>query len=670
MNETQNVISADMLYDFEQISYNELSPDGNFVAYALQRVDRKTEKKPSDIWIVATDGQSEPRRFTWGSHRNVAPRWSPDGNSIAFLSNRANERQPQLYILPFNGGEARPLTELDGSIGEFHWSPDGTRIACVFREKDKEAKEREQDEQKKQLGVVAHHVTKSMYKYDGVGWLPKNDAHIWLVDVASGEASQLTAGEFSVGQLAWSPDSSTIAFVANLHPQADMEREEAQLYAVSAELGDDPKSKDAFTQLTTHAGRVGMPAYSPDGQSIAFLGTQNGGNWWQNQELFVISAEGGDATNLTAAADIHVGAITLNDIGGSTPTSRPVWSADSNALYFQVTRYGKQPICAINVTSGEISTLLKDDVIGLFGFGSNTLAYFKGSFDSPGQLFASEPDGSNERQLTALNPWLADIDLGNIEELWLEGASGYKVQGWILYPPGFDYSQTYPSILEIHGGPQTQYGHFFMHEFYYLAAQGYVVYFSNPRGGQGYGRKHTSAIHGQWGSVDYEDLMVWADHMQKQPYIDETRMGVTGGSYGGYMTSWIIGHSDRFTAAVAQRSVTNWTSMYGTADFNFGWVNLTGDASPQEDIATNWEHSPIAHLHKATTPTLWIHSLNDFRTNFEQTEQAYIVMKVKGIDTEMVVFPNESHGLSRGGRTDRRIARIEHMARWFDTYLK
>ena len=669
MCDENKLISAETLYQFEQLGYSELSPDGKHIAYSIQHVERETEKKPSDIWIVATDGKSQPRHFTWGNAAHVAPRWSPTGDQIAFLSNRADERQMQIYLLPFHGGEARPLTEVEGSIGEFCWSPDGRQIAFTLREKDAEAKEREQDEQKKKLGIVAHHVTKSIYKFDGVGWLPKNHAHLWLIDVESGEARQVTTGEFDLGYLNWSPDGTQIVFVANLHPQADMHRDEEQLYAVATAAREQPATQADFVQLTDHAGALGAAVYSPDGEQIAFLGSQEKGNWWQNTDLFVMPATGGTVRNLTAAADVHVGAITGNDIGGSTPTRKPLWSADGSTIYFQITRHGKQPLCALDVDSAEISTILPDDIIGLFDIVGTTIAYFKATFSDPGQLFACDLAGENERQLTALNPWLAEKELGNIDTLWLTGKDGYKTQGWILYPPDFDPAKQYPSILEIHGGPQVQYGQFFMHEFYYLAAQGYIVYFSNPRGGQGYGRDHTRAIHGQWGTVDYADLMVWADHMQAQPYIDPARMGVTGGSYGGYMTNWIIGHNDRFAAAVAQRSVTNWISMWGTADFNWGWIYLTGDPHPWEDIETNWQHSPIAHLHKAKTPTLFVHSLADYRTNFEQTEQAFMVLKVQGIDTEMVVFPDESHGLSRGGRTDRRVARLEHIARWFNTYL-
>ena len=671
MSDETNVISAESLYEFEQISYNELSPDGRHIAYSVQRVDRETEKKPSDIWVVATDGQSEPHRFTWGKARNLTPKWSPDGSQIAFLSNRTDEKQMQIYVLPFAGGEARPLTEFDGSIGNFAWSPDGTKLVVCFREKDEDAKERDQDEQKKKLGIVAHHITQAYYKADGVGFLPKNQMQVWVVDVADGAARQMTDATFGIGDAVWSPDGKRLAFAVTLHPQADIHREEMQLYTISAEATDTPIQQADFQQITTHEGQLHTPVYSPDGEWIAYLGNENKSDWWQNNDLFLVPANGGESRNLTKASDLDIGSNTINDIGGSTPTRRPLFSADSQHIYFQASRYGRQPLKKISIKSEAITNLIKGDVVGLFDVSeaANTIGYFKGAIDDPGQLAACDLEGENERILTNLNPWLKEVELGEIEELWIENEEGYKIQGWILKPPQFDYSKKYPSILEIHGGPQTQYGRFFMHEFYYLAAQGFVVYFSNPRGGQGYGAKHGKAIYGQWGSVDYQDLMAWADHMEKQPYIDKERMGVTGGSYGGYMTTWIIGHTDRFEAAVAQRNVTNWTSMWGSADFNFGWVKLTGDPHPWENILLNWEHSPIAHLHKATTPTLFIHSLADYRTHFEQTEQAYGVLKVQGIDTELVAFPDESHGLSRGGRTDRRVARLEHIGRWFKKYL-
>jgi len=227
----------------------------------------------------------------------------------------------------------------------------------------------------------------------------------------------------------------------------------------------------------------------------------------------------------------------------------------------------------------------------------------------------------------------------------------------------------YPSILEIHGGPQTQYGFYFMHEFYYLASKGFVVYFCNPRGGRGYGEEHTKAIRHDWGTNDYADLMAWVDHIEKELYIDRSRMGVTGGSYGGYMTVWIIGHTRRFQAAVTQRCVSNFISMWGSSDLNHLFEDTLNLKPPYEDLKNYWEHSPIAYIANARTPTLVIHNENDMRCPIEQGEQVYVALKKQGVATEMVRFPDEFHGLSRTGRTDRRIVRLNSIVGWFEMYL-
>ena len=265
---------------------------------------------------------------------------------------------------------------------------------------------------------------------------------------------------------------------------------------------------------------------------------------------------------------------------------------------------------------------------------------------------------------------LRNVDLGSVEEVWFKGAAKNDLQGWIMKPPGFNPKKKYPSILEIHGGPRVQYGNYFMHEFYCLAAQGYVVFFCNPRGGQGYGEKHSRAIHNNWGSVDYDDLMAWTDYVARKPYIDRKRMGVTGGSYGGYMTNWIIGHTSRFAAAVTQRSVSNLISMWGSSDFNWGFQEEFGNRPPWENHKNYWRQSPMKYMGKARTPTLVIHSEQDLRCAIEQGEQVFVALKKLGVDTEMVRFPDEPHGLSRGGRTDRRVERLGHILRWFGKYLK
>jgi dipeptidyl aminopeptidase/acylaminoacyl peptidase len=289
----------------------------------------------------------------------------------------------------------------------------------------------------------------------------------------------------------------------------------------------------------------------------------------------------------------------------------------------------------------------------------------------PGEIWLLNTANKHSRKLTHINDnLLRNLDLGEIEEVWFKGAAGNDLQGWILKPPGFDKRKKYPSILEIHGGPRVQYGNFFMHEFYYLAAQGYIIYFCNPRGGQGYGEEHSRAIWNNWGTVDYDDLMKWVDLIEKKPYIDKEKMGVTGGSYGGYMTDWIIGHTNRFKAAVTQRSVSNLISMYGSSDFNWAFQYELGDEPPWKNFENYWRQSPMKYIGNCKTPTLIIHSEKDLRCAIEQDEQIFVALKKLGVDTEMVRFPDEPHGLSRGGRVDRRIERLKCIRHWFDRYLK
>jgi dipeptidyl aminopeptidase/acylaminoacyl peptidase len=312
-------------------------------------------------------------------------------------------------------------------------------------------------------------------------------------------------------------------------------------------------------------------------------------------------------------------------------------------------------------------------VVGAFTFDSEQkkLAYFHGDMMEIGDAWVMDMASGGTKRLTRVNDRaLRSVDLGSVEEVWFKGAARNDLQGWIMKPPGFSPKKKYPSILEIHGGPRVQYGNYFMHEFYYLAAQGYVVYFSNPRGGRGYGEKHAKSIVNNWGSVDYKDLMAWTSYVARKPYTDAKRMGVTGGSYGGYMTNWIIGHTARFKAAVTQRSVSNLVSMWGSSDFNWAFQEEFGNQPPWENLQNYWRQSPMKYMGKVKTPTLVIHSEQDLRCAIEQGEQVFVALKKIGVDTEMVRFPDEPHGLSRGGRTDRRIERLKHILRWFDKYLK
>lgn len=672
----RRTITAEDLYRFRLVTDCELSPDGQQVVFCVQRVDDKTEKKVTNLWVVPTAG-GDPRQFTTGDHVDSNPKWSPDGRRIAFVSNRADKDQPQIYVISFQGGEAQPLTDMKGEFGTLEWSPDGERLLCQFRKKDQDAIEREEDEQKKELGVVVRHVQRVFYKLDGKGYLPQERWHIWTIDSESGEATQLTDGDvYDELDPRWSPDGEEIVFHSNHADDPDLDPDADDLFIMPAD-GGEPRKVDA------PFGRKEKPVFSPDGRWLAYLGKEGRGDWWKNTSLWVVpslsvdSGDGGaEARNLTGRFDVEVSCATINDLPGGVPMSPPTWSKDGERIYFQISQHGNTHLKSVSVDGEDDSlndVVAGDGVVGRFSLDDqqSTVAYLHADMTEPAEVWVANLGQGGPRKLSRLNEaFLNEIDLGEVHELWFQGPDGKELQGWILTPPGFEAAKGHPTILEIHGGPRTQYGNFFMHEFYLLAAHGYVVAFCNPRGSRGYGEAHARAIWNDWGSADYDDLMAWTDRIEDEPYVDGQRMGVTGGSYGGYMTNWIIGHTDRFRAAVTQRCVSNLLSMYGSSDFNWSFQQEFGDQPPWEAFESYWRQSPISHIGSATTPTLVIHSENDLRCPIEQGEQVFVALKKLGVDTEMVRFPEEPHGLSRGGRTDRRIERLEHILRWFDRYLK
>ncbi len=669
-------VSAEDLYKIQIITDVRISPDGRNVIYTQQRVDPKMEKKYSNLWIASVEGRGSrvelARQFTWGDQNDSHPHWSPDGGSaqqIAFLSDRSDKEKPaQVYLLPFGGGEARPLTEIAGEIGDFAWSPDGKKLLLSVRKKDPEALEREKDEQKKKLGVVARHYDRVFYKLDGYGYLPHEHWHIWIADASTGKTRQLTDHSvWEEGNPAWSPDGKWIAYLSNVCENPDFYPDRTDLFVMPASGGQPRKINAPY-------GEKVLPSFSPDGRWIAYYAQEGEGQWFKNMGLWIVPADGSaPPCNLTEKYDLHVSGWTINDVG-SPVVMPPAWSKDGRSLYFPVVQHGSALLQSIGVNGDHLQTVIGEGgVVGSYSFDreQQRLAFLYGKMDDPGQVYMREMATGEERQITQVNrDLLKEWNLGQVEEAWIQGPDGNDLQGWILRPPDFDPSHKYPSILEIHGGPLTQYGNLFMHEFYYLASKGFIVHFTNPRGGRGYGEAHAGAIHGGWGGADYRDLMAWTDYIAGQPYIDPQRMGVTGGSYGGYMTVWLIGHTQRFKAAVTQRCVSNFVSMWGSSDFNWTFQQELNDKAPFEDLQKYWDHSPIKYIGNAKTPTLVIHNEMDLRCPIEQGEQVFVALKRLGVDSEMVRFPEEFHGLSRSGRTDRRIARLNHILRWFEKYLK
>jgi dipeptidyl aminopeptidase/acylaminoacyl peptidase len=665
MAKKRNITAKD-LYKFELMSGVRISPDGKNVLYSSQRVDSTSEKKYSNLFLISTD-KGAATQFTRGDQNDTHPRWSPGGEEIAFLSNRSDtDLPPQIFTIPLRGGEARQITDIKGQISDFSWSPDGKKLLCSIVKFDEEFIERQKDEKKKELGVVVREYDRLFYKLDGFGFLPKERKHIWVVTVQTGKAKQITDHEvYDEFDPSWSPDGKRIVFLSNRSKEPDNSPFEVDLFTISGDGGE-------LSKIETPLGDKSKPVFSPDNKWIAYHGAENQGKMYKNTSLYIVPADRSEPVrNLTEKYDFEVGGGVINDMGHGE-TMPPVWSNDCKFIYFQTSFHGSTLLKRINIEDESVEKIFDEGgEIGSFSFDKiqSVMAYFYGKIDDTGQVYTLDMISKKVRKLTKHNESIfRSIKLGEVEEVWYKGSDGNDLQGWILKPPGFDPGKRYPSILEIHGGPWAQYGNFFMHEFYYLAANGYVVHYTNPRGGRGYGEQHAKAISQNWGGPDYKDLMVWTDLMADKPYIDPERMGVTGGSYG--MTTWIIGHTDRFKAAVAQRCVSNLVSMWGSSDFNWIFQQEFGDVAPFEDFEQLWDHSPMKYMGNVKTPTMLIHSEMDLRCAIEQSEQVFVALKRLGVDTKLIRFPDEPHGLSRNGRTDRRIVRLLSILSWFDKYLK
>lgn len=668
-------IQAEDIYSLRQPLDLRLSPDGSRLAVVVRKADRETLKYLSHIWMVPTSGGGSPYQFTQGTGGDSTPRFSPDGRNLAFLSARSGKSE--IWIMPVGGGEARQLTKLGGAISDHTFSPDGKKIVAVFTPVDEEAKEREKKKKRGEPGMETPQVrmiTRIIYKLDGAGFIPKGRAHLWLIDVESGRARPLTSDErYDEYHPLFSPDGRWIYFNSNRSADPDIDIDREQIWRIPARGGDPER-------IRTFDGPSTAFSLSPDGAWIAFLGREDPDLPWNTRhtKLWLVPSRGGRPVELTARLDRACENSTISDTFGTGATPPPVWSPDSRWLYFVVTTEGNTEIWRASIRGDRPQAVMSDPGAVIdFGidFASRSIYATFSDLSTPGEVFRFTPGSRREgpERMSHWNEWLEGRRLSQPEEFWVPVKGRHRIQGWVLPPtgrPARSRGGKGPAILYIHGGPATQYGRVFFHEFQYLAGRGYTVFFCNPRGGTGYSEKHMASIVDAWGTVDYDDLMIFTDEvLRRHPEIDRRRIGVAGGSYGGYMTNWIIGHTTRFAAAVTQRSVTNLMSFAGTSDFGYAWPKVFGGRKAWRDPAHYLRMSPITYVDAVRTPTLIEHQENDHRCPVEQAEQLYAALKVRKVPTEFHRYPDESHGMSRGGRPDRRIARCERIAGWFDRWL-
>jgi dipeptidyl aminopeptidase/acylaminoacyl peptidase len=641
------------IYELVNAGDPRISPDGSRVAFVVTAVDREANEYRGAIWVAPLDGSAEPRPFTSGERRDTNPRWSPDGNWLAFASNRGDEKTPMnLYVIPAVGGEARKLTDQKESVEEISWSPDSKRIVFGARVRD-EAYEEEDDKKR-----APRRFTRVFHKLDSVGFTGDRRKHLFVVDLEEGKPTQLTSGDFEHGNAVWSPDGKRIVFDGLRDERWDVELVN-RLYSVEADGKSEPKA------LTGDDGSYGEPSFSPDGKRIAYRMTPEDGTYPHHSQIGVMNADGSDAKLLTTSLDRQC---------GPYPEYRePVW--DGERIVFTIEDGGNLHLYAVAAKGSSAPELIVggEQVISAFDILDGKLAYVATTHTTLRELFI----GTDNRRVTHVgDDFETGRALADAERFTAVSADGYDVDAWIVRPPGFEASKKYPALLNIHGGPFSQYGTGFFDENQVYAGGGYVVLFSNPRGGSGYSEEHGRAIRGPlnnagpgWGTRDYEDVMAVVDTaLEKFDFIDPERLGVIGGSYGGFMTSWIIGHTNRFKAAVSERAVNNLVSMFGSSDLF--WVFERQFGGPMwENVDAYLDRSPSNYAQQMETPVLVLHSEQDLRCNIEQGEHLFTLLRLLGKDVEMVRFPSESHELSRGGSPIHRVMRFETILEYFGRYL-
>jgi dipeptidyl aminopeptidase/acylaminoacyl peptidase len=638
------------------------SPDETKILFTVEKMADDKKKYHSHIYMINVDG-SGLRQYTFGDVSDSNPVFSPDGAWIIFTSKRGEKKG--IYKMSTAGGEASLLIEADGSFSEITVSPDSKRILCVFKKADDVPKGKDGKKEE----PVFRHITRKFYKLDNSGFLPADRGHIFVYDIESGKGRRVTNTRNGERSPVWFPDGKKIAYISNIHPDPDEEPLRDDIFVISVD-------GDGARKINKPTGPVEGISVSPDGEFIAYLGHDEPNDPWgvAIYHLWKAPVRGGDSRDLTPYLDYQTLDATISDTAEDHELFRPAWTKDGRGLFFMMSGHGSTNLVRVPTAGGEIGTIIggKLHLMGAaYGPKKGNIASIISNATMPAELFISKSGPHSKiRQLTRLNDEIIkNVELIKPEEVIVKAHDEYPIHAWIIKPPGFSPRKKYPSILEIHGGPRVQYGHTFFHEMQFLAARGYVVYYGNPRGGQGYGRNHAEVTVNAWGTVDYEDCISLARHMARQNYINTKLMGVTGGSYGGYMTNWIVTHTDMFAAAVTQRSVSNFISFFGSSDFGFA-LDRELKGKPWTDHDNWWEMSPMKHVANVRTPLLITHSENDLRCPIEQAEQLFISLKKLKRTVEFIRFPEEPHGLSRCGRPDRRIARLEWIVKWFDRYLK
>ncbi|MFC1660154.1 prolyl oligopeptidase family serine peptidase [Gemmatimonadota bacterium] len=652
-SDSTRLLEIEDQYALKRLGSAEISPDGAWVAYTVSTTDLKKEESKTQIWMVSTTG-GDPIPLTMSGESAGSPKWSPDGKYLSFTASRGENARSQVWLLDRRGGEARQLTEVKQGVGSYEWSPDGTKLALTLRDADTTRTDSGGDRggPTRSRARDPWVIDRLQIKRDGRGYLTDTTrTHLYVFDVESKDLSQITSGRWDEGSPTWSPDGSKIAFVSNRTEDPDA-NSNSDIWVVSA---DNTDRGGTLIRITDYEGGDGSPAWSPDGEWIAYTTGINDPRFsaFETRHLALKASDGsGERRILTKALDRNV--------------ASPRFNRDGTGILVSVSDEGEGHIARVEVATGEVTRPIAGE-ISARGYSTSedgTLATVSSSYHEPGDVFVK--DGDELRRLTRANDSLMSaLALAEVRNIHFPSADGTEIEGWVFFPPGFQEGARYPTLLRIHGGPNGMYGVSFNFEAQLLAANGYLVLITNPRGSSGYGREFGFALWQKWGIPDFEDVMAGVDYVVDQGWADGDRLGVGGWSYGGILTNYVITKSTRFKAAISGASMGLLVANYGHDHYQLGnerewglpWENrqLWEDLSAWNDIAD------------VTTPTLFMGGESDWNVPILNSEQMYQALKRRDIDTRLVVYPGQPHGLRIPSYN---VHRYKEYLSWYDKYLK
>ena len=625
----------------------QLSPSSDKIAFVTTKVDSSKDNYIMNIWVIESDS-GEVVLFTKGD-KDCWPRWSPNGRQLLFISKRilGEEEGRELWVLNVGGGEPRLICKRSEGIELAQWSPDGKKILFISRVIDEEF---EKD---------VHVVRRIPVWFNGIGYSHYFRKHLFIVDVYSGNVRQLTSGDFDVLYASFSNKGDKICFSAKLD---DMKPRRHHLFIIPTEGGEPRKiSKEGMF--------IGPLNWSPDDKYIVFRGSDLHRGYATHENIWLINVDDGKIENLTGKLDRGSSKRVYYDVRGPYSVDQPpIW--EDSYIYFPLSSNGRINVYRLNVEDRDVEPIISGNfLVDNFTIRKEVMVYTRVTEIEPAEVWIYR-DGKHIKLTNFNEEFLGQVKLSKPERFEYTASDNVVIEGWIMKPAEFKEDEKYPVILNIHGGPKSAFGYAFMFENQILAANGYVVVYVNPRGSDGYSEEFAD-IREHYGERDYMDLMEAIDYVtSKYKFIDQDRLGVTGLSYGGFMTNWIITQTDRFKAAVSLNGICSWIAEFGTADIGFHFVpdQIGGDYWINREAYI--EKSPLAHANKVKTPLMIIHSIEDYRCWLDQALLFYTALKYLGKEAELVLFMKGSHVFSRSGVPSHRIKRLKHMIRWFNKYLK